>query len=83
MNQRDRLLELMFQGMKECNSRNCDECEYQEPESGCTYSLIADHLIANGVIVLPCKRGERKTRKNYAEGEWEYPEIMRHFKVVE
>ena len=45
---RDRLIELIKQGQPEYNPLN-DSC----------ISNLADHLIANGVILLPCKVGDK------------------------
>lgn len=44
MNQREKLIELLDQ--------NCGYIEEQLAEN------LADHLLANGVVVLPCRCGE-------------------------
>lgn len=57
---RDRLIELISKAREECTSTSCFQCEYQDKEmpKDCVPRLIADHLIANGVIVPPCKVGD-------------------------
>ena len=49
MPDRDRLIELLEDTLHEW------ECDVQDE----TLSQIADHLLANGVIVPPCKVGDR------------------------
>ncbi len=55
--ERDRLIEILKQGS--CpSSYICDEnCKYADLES-CYESRVADLLLANGVIVPPCKVGD-------------------------
>ena len=57
---RDRLIELVSKAREKCNLTNCCDCEYRdaEPLTNCYSYLIADHLLANGVIVPPCKVGD-------------------------
>ena len=57
---RDRLVELISKARAECASTSCFQCEYQDKEmpKDCVPRLIADHLLANGVIVPPCKVGQ-------------------------
>jgi hypothetical protein len=57
---RDRLVELISKARAECASTSCFQCEYQDKEmpKDCVPRLIADHLLANGVIVPPCKVGD-------------------------
>ena len=53
---RDRLIELLEQiaGMTDDNS--CKDCN--DDCVRCAYETVADHLLANGVIVPPCKVGD-------------------------
>jgi hypothetical protein len=57
---RDRLVELISKAREQCTSTSCFQCEYQDKEmpKDCVPRLIADHLIANGVIVSPCTVGD-------------------------
>lgn len=52
MTDRDRLIELINQGDKKCGEMRCEECEHEGTEK-CGINLIADHLLANGVFILP------------------------------
>ena len=56
---RERLIELIDQVDEECRAvTHCsDECKYFCIEK-CVASKVADYLIENGVIVLPCKVGD-------------------------
>ena len=60
---RDRLIALLRADMTtECDKYDdCSACVYRYDENACynhLASIAADHLIANGVIVPPCKVGE-------------------------
>ena len=56
---RDRLVELINQANKKCRSACCDDCSAVGfVGEGCVNYNIADHLLANGVIVPPCKVGD-------------------------
>lgn len=57
MTDRDKLVELINQGDKKCGEMRCEECEHEGTEK-CGFNLIADYLLANGVIVPPCKVGD-------------------------
>ena len=56
---RDRLIELISKAREECVSTSCFQCEYQDKEmpKDCVPRLIADCLLANGVIVPPYRCG--------------------------
>ena len=58
---RDRLIELISKAREECLSTSCFQCEYQGKRipKGCVSRLIADHLLAAGVIALPCKANDK------------------------
>lgn len=57
---RDRLVELMKQASIKCaNTIQCDECVGYGKGAECGNYLFADYLIANGVIVPPCKVGDK------------------------
>lgn len=79
MNQRDRLIDLLQNIPCDYIRGEGDDCGWLEME----YDEIADYLLDNGVIVLPCRAAERIKRKSFAEGEWDCPEIMQHFTRVE
>ena len=58
MTDRDRLIELLHKAEDKCEStHDCDDCKYILSGS-CKTVLIADYLLANGVIVPPCKVGD-------------------------
>lgn len=54
---RDRLLELIFQGDKKCSEQDCRDCKHHGNEF-CGFEHIADYLIENGVVILPCRVGD-------------------------
>ena len=59
MADRDRLIELLNEAEDICNNTlDCDECEYNQSDNNCIIELITDYLLANGVIVPPCKVGD-------------------------
>ena len=61
MTDRDRLMNELKKVKKSClikSGGNCLACKYRGQED-CTLENIADHLIANGVIVPPCKVGDK------------------------
>ena len=56
---RDRLIELWGYAIDSCKSFSCAECEHNNigyPK--CMDVHISDYLLANGVIVPPCKVGD-------------------------
>lgn len=56
---RDRLIELIRQADAMCGSRKqCEGCVGFGKGADCCDYNIADHLLANGVIVPPCKVGD-------------------------
>lgn len=55
---RDRLIELIKQADDKCGHTSCGECGRFGTEYDCLIGLIADYLLANGVIVPPCKVGD-------------------------
>lgn len=58
MTDRERLIELVDKAEDICDSTlDCDSCKYVLSGS-CKTILIADYLLANGVIVPPCKVGD-------------------------
>lgn len=68
---RDRLIELVSKAREKCNLTSCCDCEYRDTETltNCYSHLIADHLIANGVLVPPCKEGTKVYCACLASGE--------------
>lgn len=57
---RDRLVELMEDIILSCKSSLCVDCEHLNVGyPHCMGVHFADHLIENGVIVPPCKVGDR------------------------
>lgn len=56
---RDRLIELIDRADEECkHTKNCESCSGYGKGAQCMNHHIADHLLANGVIVPPCKVGD-------------------------
>ena len=60
MTDRDRLIELIKQGVDQtpCNSNSDYDCEGVKCKD-CESKSITDHLLANGIIVPPCKVGDK------------------------
>ena len=62
-NQREKLIELIREANKKCvDIKNCKDCVGYGKGGECFNSLLIDHLLANGVIALPCDKG---TKLNY------------------
>ena len=55
---RDRLIELHKQAKLMCVETNCKDCVGWGQGVFCFCHMLADHLLANGVIVPPCKVGD-------------------------
>ena len=57
---KDRLIKLLKQSEEKCNkTKHCDkECSGYGKGMDCTNYNTADYLLANGVIVPPCKIGD-------------------------
>ena len=59
MTDRDRLIELIGQADKKCaDTKQCEMCKAFGKGANCVDHNIADYLLANGVIVPPCKVGD-------------------------
>lgn len=57
---KNKLIELLQQADKKCNdTKQCENCIGFGQGNECVNHLIADHLLANGVIVPPCKAGDK------------------------
>ena len=59
---RDRLVELLL-GIIPCNAESCSavcdgRCQEFDDLDRCQIGQLADHLIANGVLLPPCKVGD-------------------------
>lgn len=50
MTDREKLIALLIDGGRKCANTKCEDCQ-EEFGGGCLNSLVADHLIANGVVV--------------------------------
>lgn len=57
MNQIEKLIELIGDSLCCPKETDCADCEYKKYEL-CTETMVADYLLANGVVVLPCRCGE-------------------------
>lgn len=56
---KEKLVELLQKADKKCNdTKQCENCVGFGKGNECVNHLIADHLIANNVIVPPCKVGD-------------------------
>lgn len=56
---RDRLIEILNKADKRCDEcKQCEQCVAFSKGEDCINYLIADTLLANGVIVPPCKVGD-------------------------
>lgn len=59
MTERERLKELFRQAEEKCDGmKQCEGCVGFGEGADCIDYLIVDHLLANGVIVLPVKIGQ-------------------------
>lgn len=59
MTERERLIELFMQADAKCDGmKQCEGCVGFGEGANCVDYLIVDHLLANGVIVPPCKVGD-------------------------
>ena len=57
---RDRLVDLIHQADKECSTRpNCKGCNSYGLGGDCYNYLIADSILADGWVRLPCKVGDK------------------------
>ena len=57
---RDRLIELCGNVIDSCKSSLCADCEHNNIDyPHCMAVHFADYLLANGVIVPPCKVGDK------------------------
>lgn len=55
----DKLIELLNEADRRCfGSKQCENCPGLGKGEACVDYLIANHLLANGVIVPPCKVGD-------------------------
>ena len=68
MTDRDRLIELYNESDTDCNSKECDSCEYLNTPN-CMMVKFIDKILANGVIVPPCKAGDTIYFDTYKHGE--------------
>ena len=67
MTERERLIELLKQVKDKCkNTKQCENCVGYGKGAECVDYLIADTLLANGVIVSPCKKGDTM----YCDGKY-------------
>lgn len=56
---RDRLVDLIGEALNKCKTRTvCRGCEEYGKGVNCIDYIIADHLLENNMIVLPCKVGD-------------------------
>lgn len=56
---RDRLVELIAEGRELCEQIPCEGCTRNcKGLNDCIAKVQADHLLANGVIAMPCKVGD-------------------------
>ena len=60
MTDRDRLIELCENLILSCKSSLCNDCEHNKIDyPHCMSVHFADHLLSNGIIVPPCKVGDK------------------------
>ena len=56
---RDRLVKMLAEGRELCEKIHCEGCRRScKGLNDCIAKVQADHLLANGVIVPPCKVGD-------------------------
>ena len=66
MTDRDRLIELLFKCDKDNDVLSCFN---ERPRKKQSAEIIADYLIANGVILPPCKVGDKVYFDTYLHGD--------------
>lgn len=73
MTPREKLIELLnqYRGCLYDREIDCNDCDYKDVE-GCFDARLADYLIANGVVALPCRCKDCK----YFDGEPGQPNIQ-------
>ena len=54
---RDRLIELTKRAFAKCKGKKCEDCVGYGKGADCIHYVVTDNLLANGVIVPPCKVG--------------------------
>lgn len=58
-NMKEKLVELVQNARSQCNgTKRCEECSGYGKGDECVINMLADFLLANGVIVLLCKIGD-------------------------
>lgn len=67
---RDRLIELTKKAFEQCKCKKCEECAGYGKGADCIHYVVTDFLLANGVIVPPCKVGDTVYRISKRYGEW-------------
>ena len=75
---RDRLIELIDKADEECkHSKSCEACSGYNKGSMCMNYHIADYLLANGIIVPPCKVGDTV----YVVEDWGYKKELKEKEI--
>lgn len=86
MTERERLKELFRQAEEKCDGmKQCEGCVAFGEGADCIDYLIVDHLLANGVIVPPCKVGDTVycvENKSIHEGIVEYVKSLTYGNVT-
>ena len=85
MTDRDRLINELKKAKNKCliyESGGCLACKYRG-QADCTLEHLADHLLANGVIVPPCKVGDTVYRlaHNVDKTEWKVADFWEVIKI--
>lgn len=65
MPNRKKLIELIMQSTQKCASTDCNRCKYWNTND-CGAARMADILIKNGVVVLPCNADEYISKSEVA-----------------
>ena len=80
MNDRARLIDLLMQGELEADKQGVFNCSRSEWKA----EIMADFLLENGVIILPCKIGDYcKIAKQIAEDNAGEGDIKIRYSVIE
>lgn len=80
---RDRLIELIAEGRELCDQIPCEGCTRScKGLNDCIAKVQADHLLANGVIVPPCKAGDTVYWLNFYNHLMQYRDKYYEAEVV-
>lgn len=57
MTDKEKLIELIMQSTQKCDTTDCNRCKYWNTND-CSAARMADNILADGWIRMPCKPGD-------------------------